>query len=80
MQVVSRYPDGVFCWIDLGTTDLEAAKAFYSGLFGWTFVDMPTDTGTIYSMAQLKVITWPAWDRWIQACKRRAYRHSGVHT
>jgi len=54
MQVVSRYPDGVFCWVDLGTTDPEAAKAFYSGLFGWSFLDLPTDSGTIYSMAQLE--------------------------
>ncbi|MGD8857330.1 MAG: VOC family protein [Chloroflexota bacterium] len=54
MQVVSRYPDGVFSWIDLGTTDPEAAKVFYGGLFGWSFLDMPTDSGTIYSMAQLE--------------------------
>jgi len=27
---------GVPSWIDLATTDLEAARAFYSELFGWT--------------------------------------------
>jgi predicted enzyme related to lactoylglutathione lyase len=54
MQIVKQYPDGIFSWVDLGTTDAEAAKAFYSGLFGWTFLDIPTDSGTIYSMAQIK--------------------------
>lgn len=54
MQVVSRYPDGVFSWVDLGTTDPEAAKEFYSGLFGWSFLDLPTDSGTVYSMGQLE--------------------------
>ena len=26
---------GQFCWNDLGTTDLEAAKKFYTELLGW---------------------------------------------
>jgi predicted enzyme related to lactoylglutathione lyase len=54
MQVVTRYPDGVFSWVDLGTTDTKAAKVFYSGLFGWSFLDIPTDSGPVYSMAQLE--------------------------
>jgi uncharacterized protein len=35
MGNVTRYPNGTFCWIDLGTTDRPAAAAFYAGLFGW---------------------------------------------
>lgn len=54
MKVVARYPDGVFSWVDLGTTDPAAAKAFYGGLFGWSFVDLPTGQGTVYSMAQIE--------------------------
>ena len=54
MQVVKQYPDGVFSWVDLGTTDPAGAKAFYSGLFGWSFLDMPTDSGVVYSMAQIE--------------------------
>ena len=27
---------GMFCWNELATRDPDAAKAFYSGLFGWT--------------------------------------------
>lgn len=53
MQVVTGYPDGVFSWVDLATIDPVAAKAFYSGLFGWSFEDLETDVGTIYSMATL---------------------------
>lgn len=33
---MTEYVPGTPCWVDLGTTDLDAAKAFYSGLFGWT--------------------------------------------
>ena len=54
MQVVKQYPDGVFSWVDLGTSDTEGAKAFYGGLFGWSFLDIPTDSGVVYSMAQLE--------------------------
>jgi uncharacterized protein len=29
------YPAGTFCWIDLATTDVVAAKRFYGDLLGW---------------------------------------------
>jgi uncharacterized protein len=29
------------CWNDLGTTDVDAAMAFYGGLFGWSFEEVP---------------------------------------
>jgi len=32
---VSDEHDHAFCWIELMTRDLEGAKAFYTGLFGW---------------------------------------------
>ena len=32
---------GAACWNDLGTTDLDAAMAFYGELFGWTFEEVP---------------------------------------
>ena len=28
--------NGGFCWYELNTRDVEAVKAFYGGLFGWT--------------------------------------------
>jgi hypothetical protein len=51
MGIRERYDNGVFSWIDLSTTDPEAAKHFYSELFNWSFVDLPIPDGTPYSMA-----------------------------
>jgi len=39
MGEVKEYPHGTFCWIDLGTTDLAGAKAFYGRLLGWLLED-----------------------------------------
>ncbi|MFF1558863.1 VOC family protein [Streptomyces sp. NPDC058279] len=32
-------------WLDLGSPDVDAATAFYSGVFGWDFVSAGPDTG-----------------------------------
>ena len=44
------YAHGVPCWVDLSTTDVEAAKRFYGAVFGWEAEDMPTDQGMPYTM------------------------------
>jgi uncharacterized protein len=49
----TQYSQGTFCWTDLTTTDQAAAKAFYSGLFGWEAADMPVGEGVFYSMQRL---------------------------
>lgn len=54
MQVVKNYPDGVFCWTDLSTPDPEAAKAFYTGLFGWEVEDRPISSGGTYTMLKIE--------------------------
>ena len=41
MQETPEYKPGTFCWVELGTSDSEAAKNFYTELFGWDFVDNP---------------------------------------
>lgn len=41
---------GQIGWVDLATTDVEAARAFYEGLFGWRSRVMPTDVGVDYTM------------------------------
>ncbi|NEQ52546.1 MAG: VOC family protein [Leptolyngbya sp. SIO3F4] len=51
MGIRDSYENGVFSWVDLMTSEQEEAKQFYSELFGWTFQDMPMDTGGTYSMA-----------------------------
>jgi uncharacterized protein len=42
------YAPGTFCWADLGTTDADAAKAFYTGVFGWEAVDVPAGEAGTY--------------------------------
>lgn len=41
---------GAFGWHELMTTDVEAAKAFYSKLFGWEMVEYPMDVGTYWGL------------------------------
>src|SRR5690242_21886958 len=50
----TSYAQGTPSWVDLPTTDQAAAKAFYAGLFGWTYDDQPMDEGQIYSLALLR--------------------------
>lgn len=52
MPEVKSYQPGMFCWTDLSTTDVAAAKGFYGDLFGWTYEDMQTPMGP-YGMAYL---------------------------
>jgi predicted enzyme related to lactoylglutathione lyase len=33
----TSYTQGTPNWVDLPTSDQAAAKAFYAGLFGWTY-------------------------------------------
>ena len=54
MSEFTEYAPGTFSWVDLATTDGEAAKKFYSEIFGWDFVDMPAGEGMVYSMASLR--------------------------
>ena len=50
MQESPTYAPGTFCWVELGTTDGEAAKKFYTGLFDWTFTDAPIGPDMVYTM------------------------------
>jgi predicted enzyme related to lactoylglutathione lyase len=50
----TSYPPGTFSWVDLQTSDQDAAKAFYSELLGWRYDDVPVGDGVTYSMAKLQ--------------------------
>lgn len=50
MQESPEYAPGTFCWVELGTTDGEAAKKFYTELFGWSFDDHPMGPAGVYTM------------------------------
>jgi uncharacterized protein len=53
MSERTSYTPGTFSWADVSTTDQDAAKQFYTQLFGWTFVDYPVGDGVVYSMMQI---------------------------
>ncbi len=48
------YTPGTPSWIDVQTSDQEAAKRFYGGLFGWTYDDQPMPQGPVYSMGTIR--------------------------
>lgn len=47
----TAYVPGTFSWVDLATSDVDAARSFYSALFGWTTEDDPG--GTPYTICRL---------------------------
>ena len=48
------YPPGVPCWVHTEQPDVEAATAFYGGIFGWTNEDaMPPGAPGRYVIAKL---------------------------
>jgi predicted enzyme related to lactoylglutathione lyase len=53
MPARTSYAEGTPNWVDLQTTDVDAAKAFYAGIFGWTFNDQPMPEGGAYSLAMI---------------------------
>jgi predicted enzyme related to lactoylglutathione lyase len=50
----TSYAQGTPSWVDLPTTDQNAAKAFYAGVFGWTYDDQPMGEGAVYSVAKVR--------------------------
>lgn len=43
---------GAFGWFELMTTDVETAKTFYNGLFGWEYETVPIP-GAEYTMVKV---------------------------
>jgi hypothetical protein len=54
MPTVEHYAPGEFCWIELATSNQNAAKSFYGLLFGWTVRDVPAGPDSIYSLLELQ--------------------------
>lgn len=52
MGTRTGYASGLFCWVELATTDPDAAKGFYADLLGWSYEDLPVEGG-VYTMATL---------------------------
>jgi predicted enzyme related to lactoylglutathione lyase len=49
----TTWPNGTPCWIDYGAADIEAAKAFYADILGWTYEGGDPEYGG-YLTAQAK--------------------------
>ncbi len=47
----NQFKAGEFCWNELATTNVKAAKEFYSKSFGWEFSDHPMGDAT-YTMVK----------------------------
>ena len=45
MSATPAKPAGSPVWIDLSTSDIDGAKAFYAELFGWTYQDLGAEMG-----------------------------------
>jgi len=54
MPVIDSTAPGSFCWIELATIDQNAAKEFYTALFGWSLVDSLMGPDEIYTMFKLQ--------------------------
>jgi uncharacterized protein len=50
MQESVEYKPGTFCWVELGTTDGDAAKKFYTQLFNWDYTDNPVGPSGFYTI------------------------------
>ncbi|MEM7273257.1 MAG: VOC family protein [Actinomycetota bacterium] len=48
----TAHAPGTPSWIDLSTTDPDAAREFYGAIFGWSYEVNPTDQGGEYIMAR----------------------------
>jgi uncharacterized protein len=54
MPNIDQHANGSFCWIELGTTDQNAAKNFYGSLFGWRAADSPIGPDAAYTIFKLE--------------------------
>ena len=53
MANIDQTPAGNFVWLELATSDQDAAKRFYGELFGWTAQDFPMGENAVYTMLSL---------------------------
>ncbi|MFJ3791114.1 VOC family protein [Kitasatospora sp. NPDC090091] len=59
MPKAGRYHEGVPCWVELSARDVERARRFYGGLFGWEFVELDGYSVATLRGAQVAGVTGP---------------------
>jgi predicted enzyme related to lactoylglutathione lyase len=52
MTEVTQHEPGAFSWAELATSDAAGAKAFYTKLFDWSFMDSPAGPDMVYTTLQ----------------------------
>ena len=53
MSNIEKHAPGAFCWVELATTDQNAAIDFYSKIFGWSANNMPMGPDDFYTIFRL---------------------------
>ena len=53
MQETTELKPGTFGWVELATSDNEAAKTFYTKLFNWEYQDNPMGPDMVYTILKL---------------------------
>lgn len=53
MATIEKHAPGSPCWFELSTNNQDAAKAFYSNLFGWAITDNPMGPDAVYTLFQI---------------------------
>lgn len=50
MAETPRHAAGTFCWVELGSSDQDTARSFYTKLFGWDAEESPMSAESTYTM------------------------------
>ena len=53
MPTIEKHTPGSPCWFELSTNNQDAAKAFYSKLFGWSITDNPMGPDAVYTLFKI---------------------------
>lgn len=52
MPEFTKHEPGTFCWVELATHDVNAARKFYGDLFGWGVSEVPMGENGFYYLFQ----------------------------
>ena len=50
MAETPQHLPGTFCWVELGSSDQDGARSFYTELFGWEAEEVPMSEDSTYTM------------------------------